>query len=275
LLSVLTNGAAQAAQNQLARSSAAHAQHMQRLSSGMRINSAADDAAGLGIATAMNAQVRSLSAADRNIQDAVSMLAVVESSATQQLDLLTRMREIAVTASNGSLGAADRQALDGEFQKLADAWEGLGTSTNYNGITLLATTKDLTFQVGTGGDATSQMTIHFEAQVGLTTYPPRGYVRVNNVTDAQFAIEDIDTISQGIRTNLAYYGGVQNRLNSASQIVTTMRTAISESYSRIRDADVAVETAGLAKQKVLTEAGSAILSQANQTTSLVMTLMRG
>jgi flagellin len=274
-ITVNTNVASLVAQNSLAKTQNALATSFARLSSGMRINSASDDAAGLGIAKAMNAQVTSYKVAERNTNDGISMLQTADGGADQIDGLMTRMRELAVQSSNGSISSNDQANLNTEYQQNVQEIDRIAGSTQFNGINLLAgTATTKTFQVGIGTAATDHVAVSFGgADVNnlLGTTP----TDVTSVTNAQAAITAIDAGIQSLSTVRAGFGAATNRFSNTVSNLQTMQTNTSASLSRIQDADIASETATLSKNQVLSQAGAAILTQANATSQLATTLLRG
>ena len=270
-----TNVSSMVAQNSLSKTQGALATSFARLSSGMRINSAADDAAGLGIAKSMNAQVKSYAVAERNTNDAVSMVQTADGGAEQIHGLMTRMRELAVQASNGSLAANDYTNLDTEYQQNAQEIDRISASVQFNGANLLAGTATAkNFQVGIGTASTDRIAVTFGGAdvaglIGATA------TSVTSFTAAQASITQLDAGIQTLSGVRAGFGAAMNRFSNTVENLQTMQTNTSASLSRIQDADIAKETAQLSKNQVLSQAGASILSQANQTTSLAMSLLRG
>ena len=270
-----TNVASMVAQNSLAKTQTALSTSFARLSSGMRINSAADDAAGLGIAKSMNAQVKSYAVAERNTNDGISMLQTADGGAEQIHGLMTRMRELAVQASNGSLAANDYTNLDTEYQQNAQEIDRISSSVQFNGINLLSgTAATKTFQVGIGTASSDQIAVSFGGAdvaglIGATA------TTVLSFTAAQASISQLDAGIQNLSGVRANFGAAMNRFSNTIVNLQTMQTNTSASLSRIQDADIASETAGLSKNQVLSQAGASILSQANQTSQLAMSLLKG
>lgn len=273
-LSVNTNVTSMNAFNQLAKTRDALATSFARLASGMRINSAADDAAGLGMAKSMNAQIRSLGAAERNTNDGISMLQTADGGAEQIHGLLTRMRELAVQASNASMSSNDLTNVDAEFQQSFDEIDRVAASVSFNGINLLqGAAANKTFQVGIGTASSDRVDVSFggadTTELGLTG------ADVTSSTNAQSAITKLDAAIQELSGVRAQFGASMNRFSSTVVSLQSMQTATAASLSRIQDTDVAAETAALSKNQVLSQAGAAILSQANQTPQLALSLLRG
>ena len=273
-LVVQTNTASSFAQSQLGKTSAALAKNFAKLSSGYRINDASDDAAGMGIVKSMNAQVRSMAVAERNTNDGISMTQTADGGAEQIHEIMTRMRELSVQASNGNLATNDYTNLDTEFQANLSEIDRVATSTQFNGISLLsgaASAKN--FQVGIGTAATDRIAVTFGGadSAGLA-------VAGNSLTsfaNAQSSITALDAGIQSLSTTRVGFGTSLNRFGFAVAALQSQQTNMSAAVSRIRDVDIASETAMMSKNQVLTQAGAAILKQANQSPQLAMQLLQG
>lgn len=275
-LYINTNVASLDAQRNLARTQLALTENFQKLSSGFRINTAADDAAGLGISESLRAQVRSYSVAERNTNNAISMAQTAEGALGQVSSILTRMRELAVQGSNGDMTATDRSYLDTEFTNLKNEIDRIASSTKFNGKDLLAgSSSTIDFQVGIDNNATDRIAIVF-GNVSLTTLGvSAATVSGATATSSQAAIGTIDAAMTNVSTRRADFGAAMNRLGITVANIQSMRTTISAANSRIRDVDVAEETAALARNQVLSQAGMSILAQANQSPQAALSLMRG
>lgn len=274
-LKINTNIASLEAQKNLSASQMSLTSSFQRLSSGLRINTAADDAAGLAISESMQAQIRSHAVAERNANNAISMSQVAEAALGQVSGILTRMRELAVQGANGDLTATDRDFLNTEFSALRDEITRLADSTKYNGKDLLggaATT--ITFQVGIHNSASDQISVDFGgvslAGLGLDTATVAGA----DATSSLASIDSIEAALTGISARRADFGAVMNRLQVTVANTQSIRTNLSAANSRIRDVDVAEETAAMARTQVLSQAGVAILAQANQAPQLALSLLK-
>ncbi len=273
-LSVNTNVTSMNAYNQLSKTQDALKTSFARLASGMRINSSADDAAGLGISKSMNAQIRSYAVAERNTNDGISMLQTADGGAEQIHGLLTRMRELAVQASNGSLSASDYTNIDAEFQQNLEEIDRVAGSVQFNGINLLSgAAADKTFQVGIGTASTDQIAVGFGG-ADSTELAVTG-TSATTFANAQTAITKLDAAISKLSGVRAGFGASMNRFSSTVSSLQSMQTNTSASLSRIQDTDIASETAKLSKNQVLSQAGAAILSQANQTPQLALSLLRG
>lgn len=273
-LSVNTNVTSMNAQNQMAKSQEALKTSFARLASGMRINNASDDAAGLGIAKSMNAQVRSYAVAERNTNDGISMLQTADGGAEQVHGLLTRMRELAVQASNGSMSSNDLANIDAEYQQNLQEIDRVAASVQFNGINLLqGAAASKSFQVGIGTASTDRIDVNFGG-VDASNLAVNGS-KVTSFSDAQSAITKLDTAIQNLSKTRAGFGASMNRFSAAVSNLQSMQTNTSAALSRIQDTDIASETANLSKNQVLSQAGAAILSQANQTPQVALSLLRG
>lgn len=273
-LTVNTNVTSMNAYNQLAKTQSALSTSFSRLSSGMRINSSADDAAGLGISKAMNAQIRSYAVAERNTNDGISMLQTADGGAEEIHGLMTRMRELAVQASNGSLSSNDYTNIDAEYQANLSEIDRVASSVQFNGVNLLsgaAATKG--FQVGIGTASSDRISVSFggaDAQrLGVNS------TSVTSFANAQSAITALDSGIQNLSGVRAKFGASINRFSNTVSNLQSMQTNTAASLSRIRDTDIATETAAMSKNQVLSQAGASILSQANQGPQLALSLLRG
>jgi flagellin len=272
-LYIQTNVASMVAQNNLGKTQIALATSFARLSSGFRINSAADDAAGLGISESMIAQIRSYSVAERNANDGISMAQTADGAAGQMGNILARLRELGIQARNGSLQASDRANLDTEYQALLQEIDRIVDVSKFNGTDLLKSATTIQFQVGIMTGTADQIGIDFG---GLTTTDLTvNGTSVTNDANAKTAIDAIDVAIGKLNTKRATFGAAMNRFQSTIMNIQSMRTNLSAANSRIRDVDVAEESAALAKQQVLSQAGSSILAQANQAPQLAVSLLKG
>jgi flagellin len=274
-LSIQSNVASLEAQRNLSMTQGALNKNFQRLSSGYRINSAADDAAGLGISEGLQAQVRSFSVAERNTNNAISMVQTAEGALGQVSGILTRMRELAVQGANGDLGSTDRGYLDTEFQALSSEITRIISATTFNGTALLSgTSATITFQVGINNSTADQIGVSFGG-VSLSSLSLSGAaVSGSSATNSQNAIDSIDTAIAAVSNSRASYGATMNRFQITVANIQSARTNLSAASSRIKDVDVAEETAALARNQVLSQAGAAVLAQANQAPQLALGLLR-
>jgi flagellin len=275
-LYINTNVSSLEAQRNLAATQSTLSTSFQRLSSGMRINSAADDAAGMAISEQMNAQVRSYTIAERNTNDAVSMVQTGEGAMGQISSMLQRMRELAVQGSNGDMTAQDRGYLDTEYGQLKGEITRIVTATKYNGTDLLSgPSTAVDFQVGINNTASDRLTVNFGgvdlATLGLTTSNVAGA----NATASQTAIDEVDTAIQAVSSRRADFGASLNRMQTTVSNLQSLRTNLSAGLGRLRDVDIAEESAKLSQKQVLMQAGTAILTQANQSPQLALSLLKG
>ena len=271
---VQTNVASLQAQKNLSMNQKALASSFNKLSSGYRINNASDDAAGLAISESMKMQIRSFSVAERNANDAISMAQTAEGSLGEVSGILGRMRELAMQGSNGSLQTGDRQYLDTEFQSMKSEISRIQGSTSFNNIDLLKTASStINFQVGINTGANNQIAITFgnlNLAALLTATNKVGGTAGNSTA----AITAIDTALKTVSTSRATYGAAMNRLQVTTSNLQTVSTNISAANSRIRDVDVAEETAQMSREQVLAQAGASVLAQANQSPQFALTLLR-
>ena len=274
-LFVQTNVASMVAQSHLNQTQQALSMNFAKLSSGYRINSAADDAAGLGISKSMNAQVRSLAVAERNASDGISMAQTADGAAEQIHNILTRMRELAVQGTNGTLSTGDSTNLNTEFQANLAEIDRIAQVTTFNGRNLLAgTAASVTFQVGINNVAAAdRMNINFGG-ADVTGLSMTGSA-VDTVANARTAIGTLDTAISTLSTLREGWGSATNRLTTAVSNLQSMQSNLSASLSRIRDVDIASETASMSRNQVLSQAGAAVLGQANQAPQLALSLLRG
>ena len=271
-IDIQTNYAALSAQKNLGANQKLLAGSFARLSSGYRVNSAADDAAGLAISESMKSQIRSYTVAQRNAGDAQSMAQTAEGALGDLHDIMGRMRELAMQSSNGDLGSTDRGYIATEFKSLQAEVTRTQASAKFNGNSLInATASAVKFQVGLNNVASDQITVTFGG-VKLTTITGTG-TDLSTATGALNALATIDTAIQNISTARSNFGTAMNRMDFATSSIQTMQLNITAANSRIRDVDVASETANLSRNQVLTQAGTAVLAQANQIPQLALSLI--
>lgn len=276
MINIQSNIASLTAQNYLSVNQNALQSSFNKLSSGYRVNSAADDAAGLAISESMQSQIRSYTVASRNAGDGISMAQTAEGSLSQVHDILGRMRELAMQASNGSLGTTDRGYTDTEFKSLQAEIGRIQGSTQFNGNNLVnATTNTVTFQVGLNNTANDQIAVTFGG-VGLTALLAASTTLSGSTGSSALAsLSVIDAAITKVSTARSNFGTAMNRLTVATANINTMSTNLTAANSRIRDVDVASETAKMSQEQVLTQAGVAVLAQANQIPQMALTLLRG
>lgn len=243
-----------------------------RLSSGLRITSAADDAAGLGISERMRADIRSYGQAARNAQDGISMVQTAEGAMNEIGNNLGRLRELAVQASNETLSDDDRTAIGEEFSALISEIDRIAGDTQFNGISLLdgASTAATSIQVGIdSGDTDIDITFTGVDSTDLAI----ASLSVTSSANAGTALDAIDTAINDVNSARAELGASQNRLQSAFRSITNTRENLIASESRIRDVDVASETADLSRNSILQQAATSVLAQANANPQLALSLL--
>ncbi len=262
-----TNIASINAQRNLSVSQMSLNSSIQRLSSGLRVNSAKDDAAGLAIAERMNSQIKGMNVAIRNANDGVSLAQTAEGALATVTDSLQRMRELAVQAANGSNGVDDRAALDKEYQALSAEITRIATTTKFNGLAILDTDAGAqVFQVGANvGDTLTITTTAVATVAGDLT----------SAANANTAITAVDAKLAVINGDRATYGASQSRFGYAISNLQIGAENQAAAKSRIMDADFAVETANLTRGQILSQAGTAMIAQANSLPNNVLSLLRG
>ncbi|MFN7699185.1 MAG: flagellin [Deltaproteobacteria bacterium] len=253
--------------------------NLEKLSTGMRINNAADDAAGLAISERFKAQIRSLGQAERNAMDGISLTQTAEGAMNEMSGVLTRMRELAVQASNGTLGTTERQYLDDERSALTNEITRIAQSTRFNGQSLLTGgdfASGVALQVGLGGSLGASGFDTVDVVIASTTAADLGVSGLDFTTQssAQAALTDLDSAIDTLSSRRAGLGAIQNRLQVSIANLGSARENISAANSRIRDVDVASETAEMTRNNILMQAGVSILAQANQAPSVAMNLLR-
>jgi flagellin len=286
---VNTNIGSLNAQRSLAESSRELATAMERLSSGKKINSAADDAAGFAIAERMTAQVRGLNMATKNANDGLAMLATIENATNDVTDMLQRIRELAVQAANDTNSADDRKYLQGEVDSLLNEINRVSSQTIYNNEAVLDGTRAGVLQVGTEASQTIDFNISSidTDELGLTSSAIASGGAVSLVTSsgvtaisvltasgATDALEDISLAIEQVAGDRAGYGALANRLEYTVSNLMNVAEFTTAARSRIEDADFAAESARLAKAQVLQQTGTAMLAQANASSQLAIQLIR-
>lgn len=272
-LGINTNIASINAQNQLGKSQNLNNQALERLSSGLRINSAKDDAAGLAIATKFDAQIRGLTVAQRNANDGISLSQTAEGALDEVTNNLQRMRELAVQSANATNSDEDRLALDAEVTARKDEISRIGTVTEFNGTALLdGTFTSQTFQVGANNTTSDRISVDIATKIDMSGLSiTEG---VSSVSGAQGLISEIDDALDVVNSLRGDLGAVQNRFESTIANLGNSIENMSASQSRILDADFASESAKLAKSNVLQQAGISVLAQANARPNQVLSLLQ-
>jgi len=284
-LSILTNTTAMQTQIGLSKSSMAVSQAMQRLSSGLRINSAADDAAGYAISQGLTAQVNGLQQASQNVSDATSMVQTADAALNNVQGMLQRVSELAVQYQNGDLSSSDKTDIQSEVNQLTNEINRQKGSVQFNGINLLDgtanTTGAVTFQVGPASNDTLAVSFqNIEGTGGLDTSV--GFTWSNAGTStAVFDLSQTNAVSligaaiNNISTQAATLGAVQNRLQYTANAISVTQENMSSSLSNIQDVNMATEMTKMTQQQVLQQAGTAMLAQANSQPQLVLKLITG
>ncbi len=256
------------AHRQLSATSEKLGKSMERLSSGYRINRAADDAAGLAISEKLRGQISGLAQAQRNAEDAISLVQTAEGSLTEVHAMLQRIRELAVQFKNGSLSTADRTAIQSEVNMLGSEIERIGSTAQFNGIQLLNVGQTISFQVGSeDGEIITITTISLGQGVPAATYS----LSNANASD----LSEIDDAIDNISAQRAQFGAVQNRLDHTLNNLSIYQENLQASESRIRDVDMAAQMVEFTKLQILQQSGTAMVAQANQLPQSVLQLLQG
>jgi flagellin len=274
-LRVNTNVTSINAQRNLAAVTERLSGNFRRLSTGLRISTAADDAAGLAISERLRSQVRSLEQAKRNANDGISFVQTAEGALNEVSSILTRLRELAVQSANGSVSNQDKETLDEEFQSLIDEVERIGKSTEFNGIKLLdGSNSTISFQVGFGttvGTDTLSVTLSEASSSSLSL----SSLDIGSGGLTTTAMDTIDRAINSVSSLRGTLGAIQNRLGSTINNLAIQVENLSAAESRIRDVDVAYETAQLTRNSILQQASISILSQANAQPQSALSLLQG
>jgi flagellin len=272
-LRVNTNVAAINSYNNLSRTDAQTQKSLEKLSSGLRINRAADDAAGLVISESMKSQIGGVQVAQRNAQDAISVVQTGEGALNEVHSMLQRMRDLAVQAANGSNSASGIAAAGAEYDQLVSAISDIAGKTSFNGTSLLttATSSSITFQVGANGTDTLSVSL---ADMSTTSL---GVAQgdLGSATAANTMIAKLDDAIGAVSTQRAAFGASQNRLEHTANNLSIQNENLSAAESRIVDADMAEEMTKFSKEQILEQAGNSMLSQANSAPNQVLSLLRG
>jgi len=244
-----------------------------RISSGLRVNSAADDAAGLGVATNLETDAKSTTQAMRNANDGISIIQTAESASSEVVDILQRMRELAVQSSSETLDDDERSYISDEFDELSDEIARIANVTEFNGIELSdGTTTQIDVQVGIQNNTSSRITLDV-GELTTTALGLTASVSLSTVTDAQEAIDSIDAALDTVNGYRSDLGAVQNRLDSAINNSQAYLEALSSAQSSIIDADLATETSEMTKMQIMQQAGVAALAQAKNMNQSVISLL--
>jgi flagellin len=289
MLNINTNYAASFAANATKQASVGLDSAMEKLASGSRINYAKDDAAGLAVSTRLSAEIQGLAMASRNAADAQSMIDTADGALGESTNILLRMRELAVQASNGTMASSDRTALDAEYDQLALELTRIDNNTSWAGEALFNNVQK-TFHVGTGNatadkiditignmDASTligNITVDDDGDGSLSDESPES-ATIDVAIKAQATIDVLDTAIQTVSTQRGSLGALSNRLSSTISNLDQIGVNLSSSQGRIQDTDFAAETSNLAKNQILSQAATAMLAQANASKGSVLTLIRG
>ena len=290
---VNTNVNASVAQNALVRNERSMNQAMERLSTGQRINSAGDDAAGLAIASRMTSQIRGLETAVRNANDAISMVSTADGALVEISNMLQRMRELALQASNGTTTSDDREYLNKEYENLIAEIERIANNTQWNGNVILqgdaaaAGNSEVKYQVGANGGQTIAVdfgdisqsggtpwsTFHLSANAGTASFISAS-TTAGALTQAGVALTQIDSALTAVNSQRATFGAAINQLSYAVDNLSNVKVNSEAARSRILDTDYANETSNLARTQIIQQAGTAMLAQANQLPATVLALLQ-
>ena len=274
-LSAVTNISSLIAQRNISRTQTSLLQSVERLSSGLRINSAADDPAGLAISNRLTAQIGSYGQAQRNTNDGISALQTANGAMSQVSGLLSRMRDLATESANSTLTSTDRSGISTEFNALRSEIDRIGQVTNFNGQNLLDGSASLTLQVGINGNSSNQISTTIpnlnSAHLGSAT--TLSNATVGSISGATNALAIVDSAIDSVSSAEAGVGSVLNRLQSAASNLQQTQLNLTEANSNIMNADVAAESANLAANNVRLQAGIAVLAQANQLPNSVLGLL--
>ena len=300
MLSLHTNAASLSAQNSLTRTQTNLSTSMTRLSTGYRINSSMDDAAGLQIATRLKAQSSGMSVAMRNTQNSISLMQTADGALNEVNNILTRMKDLATQAADGSSSADDKTAMDSEYNSLTDELSNIFSNTKFGGTKLLSTASDgklnsgtgLTFQIG--ADSSETMTANFDTELsgasGVTTKinaatsgfvsdgssstPSTGTVLSGSATSANTAISNLSSAIDAVSTLRSKLGAVSNRLDHVYNNLSNISSNTQAATGRIMDVDFATESSSMTSNQMLMQAGTAMLKQTNSMSSMVMSLLQ-
>lgn len=268
-LRINTNVAALNSARILSRSTQALNVNLERLASGLRINRAKDDAAGLAIAEGFRSVVRGTQVAQRNAQDGVSLVQTAEGALSETTNILQRIRELALQAANGTQSTENRQALDNEVQQLLSQINDIALNTEFNGLRILSSSQSVTLQAG----AQQGQTLVIAVQGAKTNDLGINAVRVSSVAQAVAAISTIDAAIRSVSTLRSNLGAFQNRLEFTINTLSIQEENSAASESAIRDADIARETIAFTRNQILVTAGTSVLAQANIVPQTALTLL--
>ena len=281
MLSIMTNTSSLNAQRHLSQTKLGLDQSMNRLSSGLRINRAGDDAAGLAISESLKAQIRSMGQAERNANDGISLLQTAENSMNEMSSILSRLRELSMQSATDTVGDEQRAYLEQEASALRSELDRMAAVTEFNGTSLLdGTATAIDLQIGINNTAADRITLGLPAMDSATLGTSGGgaalgTMDISTKAGAQAALGIIDVSIDDVSTERAAIGATENRLQVTITNLQSARENLSAANSRIRDTDVATETASLTRSNILMQAGVTVLGQANQLPSMALSLLGG
>ena len=259
-------------QRHLYNTTARFQKSMEKLSSGLRINRAGDDAAGLAISEGLKSDIRALEQAGRNAADGVSLVQTGEGALDEVSNLLVRMKELAEQSLNGTIGDSERTYIDSEYTALTDEIDRIAAATEFNGVSLLSGGGgSVDIQVGIGSAATDRVAVDLSTNMDSATLGTG--TGVDTAANAQTAIGEIDAAIDTVSSVRADFGAIQNRLESSIRNISMTAENLSAANSRIRDVDVAKETSVMTSNQILQQAGVSILAQANMSSGLALSLL--
>jgi len=267
-----TNVKSLIAQNSLRVNNRAMANAMEQLSTGKRINSASDDAAGLALSETFTSQIRALNMAIRNANDGISLAQTAEGAMIEISNMMQRMRELAVQASTATLSTEQRGYLNTEFTQLKSQINDTIEDTTWNGMAVLGSAGALTFSIQVGAESGQTVTVSANSMAAI--YTATAFAEIASTTSASTSLDQIDTQLQTINSARATLGAVINRLTSAADNLSNVTQNMAESRSRVLDTDYAQATTELARTQIIQQAGTAVLAQANQQPQSVLALLR-
>jgi flagellin len=280
-LRIKTNVESLVAQRGLSNSNAELSNSFEKLSSGLRINRSADDAAGLAISENLRAKVRGLNQAKRNANDGVSLVQVAESGLSEMGNIMVRMRELTLQAGSDTVGEREKSYIQKEFDQLSQEIDRIADTTEFNGLQLLRPNDKpdgIKVQVGYNGTESDQLTLTFGDSAEGINAETLGVKETNLVTsDREIVAKNLESIDKGLETiasSRAVLGSLQSRLGAAISNISQGTETMAAASSRIRDVDFAEETARLTQNRILSQAGLAVLSQANQRPEMALSLLR-
>lgn len=264
-------------QNNLNKSQSSLGTAIERLSSGLRINSSKDDAAGQAIANRMTSQVKGMTQAARNANDGISLVQTAEGNLNEINSNLQRIRELSVQAANDTNGDTDLASINTEIKQRMDEIDRIAGAANFNGKPLLDGTQTLKIQVGAGTSGNDTITVDNTALIDASVATLGGGGIVNTISDntsAQAVIDAVDTAIEAVDTARSNMGAIQNRFESTINNLNNSITNLSSAQSRIQDADYATEVSNMSRAQILQQAGTSVLSQANQVPQTMLSLLR-